>query len=297
MKRLFLCLALVVFLISGCRSKPKENAYASVGEAIITTEQYEKALDFYKKYYAVAPSTDFSDIRDEEELEEAVRDLLVLQEVMQLDLLKHGIAVTDQDVERAMSRDIAELGGQKEFEAMLSSYGVDEEAYRNFLYTYVVAQAHREFYRLNAPRTRTLQDEEAYYVANVSRLETRSLRQIVVATKPEAGRVYDALKDGMPFDEAVRTYTLDQETKDTVGAIGDRRREDFDAEVAKQLFLLDVGSFSKPMEIDGRWYIFEVESKRVDFVQLQEETKTAMEEEYKNALSKQLQELKVNFYK
>ena len=106
-----------------------------------------------------------------------------------------------------------------------------------------------------------LKDEELqeYYdenIADFTTAEKRELQNIVVSSEEKAEEIYNKIKEGGDFAEIAKTtLSLSDETIN-MGFL--EEKDVFDEDIAVQLFALEKGQISQPMESDFGWHIFKI---------------------------------------
>ncbi len=114
----------------------------------------------------------------------------------------------------------------------------------------------------------TQDDLELYYKAHKSEFlqpKTITVAHIQVETEEKAKAVKQELDEGMKFEEAIETYSINSQTKAKDGVLGDiQEGNDFIPLLGKQpgiteiLFELDQASISQPIQGPGGYHIFKV---------------------------------------
>ncbi len=115
-------------------------------------------------------------------------------------------------------------------------------------------------------------DLKNYYEANREKYdepEKATIRLIKTATQKEARELIKKIQAGSSFASLARTHSLHTETKDTGGLLknpvrrGEPILEQGDAQAISELiFSTPAGRVSEPVEIDGFYYLFSVDSKQ-----------------------------------
>lgn len=74
------------------------------------------------------------------EIEGQLLDSMIEEKFVELEANKRGVGISDKDFEAAMAARIAQIGGQKKFDELLSGHGITEEQMRTNLRREMVMQ-------------------------------------------------------------------------------------------------------------------------------------------------------------
>jgi peptidyl-prolyl cis-trans isomerase C len=127
-----------------------------------------------------------------------------------------------------------------------------------------------EYFKIEMSKSSEINKEKvaAYYEANKSKYKTESsaeISHILFESEDQAREVHGKLLKGeLAFEEAVKTFSKDEPTKDKGGSLGEVRKggftrgighsEDFD----KAVFALKEGSISEPIKTRLGWHIIKI---------------------------------------
>jgi peptidyl-prolyl cis-trans isomerase C len=172
-----------------------------------------------------------------------VLDVMIEQSLIEQAAAREGVALTDAEVEKVIQRDIAENGGQSQFEAWLQANHWTYEEYRSRQRAMMLASAMFERVTQNVPTT----------------AEQVHARHILVATEAEARSLLDQLQKGADFAELARQNSLDPSTKESGGDLGFFPRATLVVpEVEEAAFSLGVGQISDVVQSAMGFHIVQV---------------------------------------
>lgn len=120
-KRTLLILALVFTLsliVVGCTSNDDNDAVATVDGEEITSQEFDEAFNQMLAAQGIEPESSESDDLLEQYQQDIV-DHLVGEKVLQLEMEKEGIEVTEEEVQAEIEIFKQEIGGQEEFDQIL----------------------------------------------------------------------------------------------------------------------------------------------------------------------------------
>lgn len=190
----------------------------------------------------------------------ATLDQLVVRLLVQQEAKKAGVSVSDAELQAEIQKMIDEQYGSEDmFNATLQYYGMTREAFEEEWRTYLTAE------KILKP-TLSVSDEDiqAYFEAHHEELnqkESVTLRQIVTASKDEAGTVLQELRSGADFADLARRKSIDAASRDNGGDLGKIYRGVLPSEVESVVFGLKVGEFSEPVQVESGFAIFNVTEK------------------------------------
>ena len=217
----FCLLPLVLFaVLMGCTVEIGERAVAQIGDAEITVDQLRKFIDDLPEYAKVDPI----------KAEEAKNHLNTM---INIELLTMEAKATDLDE-------------SPEFRARLE--GVRRKKLVSIF------------------QDRALEVEEEVEESKVRKYAeqmglTRAIRlaDIMVPSRENALAVLRELKNGVPFGQVAKKWSINKETSAQGGDLGRyTTRENMVTPLQDKLFSLALGEISEPIKIGGRYSIFTV---------------------------------------
>ena len=217
----FCLLPLVLFaVLMGCTVEIGERVVAQIGDAEITVDQLRKFIDDLPEY-AKAESTRAEEAKNH------------LNTMINIELLTMEAKATDLDE-------------SPEFRARLE--GVRRKKLVSIF------------------QDRALEVEEEVEVSKVRKYAeqmglTRAIRlaDIMVPSRENALAVLRELKNGVPFGQVAKKWSINKETSAQGGDLGRyTTRENMVTPLQDKLFSLALGEISEPIKIGGRYSIFTV---------------------------------------
>ena len=233
---------------------------AHVGNKIITSYDVEN-LDpaAYKQILAI-PDKDTRN-RQLEQFKSQALDFLINQLVVETAGERAGIKVSDTEIDRAIDEIAANNKVSKaQLSELLKKEGLSMEKYRYQIKNQILnAKIRNQVLMPKIVVTDTDIRKMADKKADELRLKDRyDLRIITVQTKGEIKEVLKEIKNGMPFEEAAKKYSLDTSASDG-GKLGWIDVTYVPAEMANALKGLKTGDMTKPFRNDSQWAVCLVE--------------------------------------
>jgi parvulin-like peptidyl-prolyl isomerase len=190
-------------------------------------------------------------------LEATVRTHLLRREAARL-----GISVTDSQVEARLTQVATSLGGTTALQQSLLAVGLTLADYRLELHDGLVSE------QLGARKFPTAVPSSAqilaFYRAHRGQLTTPAavkLAEIVVKTQSLGQAVIDRLRQGYPFSEVARAYSMDSES-DAGGVIGWVTTSSLPPTLTKALATARKGVVIGPVQAVGGWHVLKLLGRR-----------------------------------
>jgi parvulin-like peptidyl-prolyl isomerase len=103
---------------------------------------------------------------------------------------------------------------------------------------------------------------------------------IIVSNKAKADKAYGLLKAGNEFSTVATQYTEDNAGRQQGGVLGWVAKDSKVPQVVRDTaFGLQIGKFSKPMSVEGKWVIFKADQRRPKRITQYNEVKDAIREQ------------------
>lgn len=294
-KRL-LILAVMIGLISlsiiGCtKGKNKEGIIAEVDGEAITQEEFDKDFELAKKmrqlqYGKEILSQEMEDNRIYEDvLKEDLLGTLILDKVINNELEKVNIQVTDEEVEEALENHyITEFGGKDQYKRFLEENDISEEVIIRDIKRVLTFEKHREHFFNEVELS---EDEiKDYFNKNKDSFIKYRISHILVKTEEEGNRILEKLKKGEDFHTLVMMESIDSDSAIQGGDLGYFTKESI-LQAYKPLgeaaSKLDIGEISGLIRTELGYHIILLEDRIDSFEDLREE----IMEEFKNEKHKE----------
>jgi len=216
-------LSVILFALTGCR--PAERIIAKANGVTITAKELQEEL--WRRYGAVA-------------LKE-----LIWQKLLEREAQERGIKVTDSEVAQALKRQGLPNNPENWHRVRMELLS---DKLANSLVEVTEAEA-REYYEQN----RALYEQP----------ERVRLRDITLESKENAEAIWKALqlRKGDNFAELARHFSINPVTRQRGGDMGVVPLSDLHPKLREIVKRMEVGDFSKPIEINGEWAIVKLEAR------------------------------------
>lgn len=296
---------MVLLFISGCSSSSKEGVVAEIDGYQITQEQFDEEFEMKRNMNVKQFGEDFLSQELEEGLtvedflkEELLFDM-IHENILNKELNKLNMPVTEEDVDRAMNEYyISKLGGEEGYNEYLSKLGITDEYLRKEVYRGLMYQRHSDYFFEKVD----LSDEivKEYFENNKDSFVKVRASHILVKTEEEGNEVLERLKEGADFAELAATRSIDTQTSIKGGDLGYFTRGSMVEEykdIENAAFSLDVGEISGLIKTDFGYHIVLVEDRMESFEDLKDEVIKALKyEKYQEELDRLTKKADVEVY-
>jgi len=210
-------------------------------------------------------------------LEELIEEKLLLNWAE-----KNKIKVDKKEVEDFLKQIKSRFNSEDEFKNELKRMNITEEDYKKMIENTLIAnKALEKILNINI----TDEDLKKYYENNKTQFKIPKelkLRQIYLNTEQEANDVYLALEAGADFKKLASLKSADPVLKEKEGDIGFISKGMLLPELEKEIFLLEVGKYTKPLKTGNGYSIIKVEEIREEKELSFEEIKDRLREVLKS---------------
>jgi len=248
----------LLFLV-GCESEPEEKPLPP----LIVINQYEisKAdflVEFEKSLQKDQPLTGV----EREELQRSFLVQLIDRELIHGEARRLNIEITEADIDAALQVYRQDYTGAG-FETMLQERGLTLQGWREELKESLIMEKLLDeavYSKVDV----TDKEVAAYYEANRKEFDRPAqvrARQIVVAEEAEGQEVLGLLRQGQPFAEVAKEYSLSPDAEQG-GDLGFFARGEMPPEFDEVVFDLPVKRLSDLVKSEYGYHIFLVEEKR-----------------------------------
>lgn len=186
-------------------------------------------------------------------------DQMVSEKIIEAELKKQNITVSDEDTQKELQGMIAQYGGQEQFNALLANYGYSMEDFTKNIVTNLKLKK-----LLQSRITITEADMRAYFEQNK---ETFSVEEqvkashILVDSEAKAKEVKGKLTAGGDFAALAKEYSIDTGSAPNGGELGLFPRNTMVKEFEDVAFSLAPGTISEPVKTKYGYHIIKVEEK------------------------------------
>ncbi len=243
-KTVIIAVVLVLIVLAGAiyfNNRTKENdVVASIDNEIITKD------DLYEAMVA--------------ENGKPVLDMLIANKIIDLELKKENITISNEDIDKEMDLIAEHYGGLDNFEQMLTIYGQSIDSVKQNI------EKNLQVKKLLEPQI-IITDEEIkdYFEENKESFNTEEqikASHILVDNEEKAMEVKNKLNAGEDFAELAKEYSTDNSNKDNGGSLGFFGRGEMVPEFEDIAFSLEAGKTSEPVKTDFGFHIIKVEEKK-----------------------------------
>ena len=143
MKKLLTCAALSVALLSGCSLLLQKDGIIKVNDDVITRAEFDKAIDkeidnsMFKAFGGVANFVKSDDNVMYLIYKDKVTKELIVKSLLDAEIAKRGIKVTDEDIKNEMKSIIDKVGSKEELNKVLKQRGVSNSEFAEDLKTQI----------------------------------------------------------------------------------------------------------------------------------------------------------------
>ena len=296
-------------VVAGCGNDVPPNAVATVGDSVITQDEFDKWLktasagqtapggtsvapdppDFEKCVAAKKkqplpkgqerPSDSQLKKQCEQQFDQLrteVMQFLIQAEWVQQEADAQGVKVTDQDIKRSFEDQKKQaFPNDKAYQQFLNQSGMTEA---DILFRVRLDQLQQKLTQkvTNDAKKVSDQDVEAYYEKNEKRFaqpERRDLLVVLTKTEAQADRAKKALEDGQSWKQVVKQYSIDEASKAQGGKQPAVTQGQQEKELDEAIFAARKGELEGPVKTQFGWEVFEVEKITPASQQTLEESK------------------------
>jgi parvulin-like peptidyl-prolyl isomerase len=279
-RRLLACLsalaalALILLATAGCGSAGGDAAAGTdgspVADAVVATVDGREVRAH--EVLQVRAERRFMGETDDAEraLDEAVERHLMRREAERL-----GAAADEAEIGRRMTELESSSGGAAALDGLLEQAGMSREQLRQSVTDGVLREALRDAKYTGVEAS--AREVAGYYRRNRARLFTRPasvrLGAIQVRTKMVAENAIGRLREGRPFDEVARQFSIDPEARSTGGEMGWVLTSSLPSALRRAVAGAGEGVIRRPVGSGNSWYVLNVEGRRAARVMTLEEVR------------------------
>lgn len=248
--------AVALFFVLSTYKAKKDNIVARVGDAEITKEELFEVL---------------SKVNGESAL-----DSIINYKIIDLELEKNKLTVTDEEVEKELKKIIEDAGGREAFDQMLAYYSYTEEDFKKDI------RSNTGIRKLIEPNIKVTEEEMKKFFeenkASFDQQEQVKASHILVDDEETAKEIKSKLDKGEDFAKLAKEYSKDTGTKEEGGDLGYFTKDSMVKEFADVAFALEVNKISGPVKSQYGYHIIKVVDKKAAVEATYEDNKDKVKE-------------------
>lgn len=290
-KSLFLILLCVLLTITACSKEDadhgdvnEEDILATVNGKIISKEEYDKALAYYKDYveYQYGEEAWESEARPgltyREYYEDYVMDTMTYRLLLLDAAEKEGITATEEEVQAQLDNFKVFFQSDQDYENYLQQSGVTEESIKKEL-SYDIMVNH---YVLSKIESLVPTEEELKTLFNDLKMNVQvRASHILLNTEEEALKALERINNGEDFAEVAKELSIDTVSGANGGDLDYFNYAKMVQPFSEAAFSMEVGEVSQPVKSDFGYHIIKVTDKIVNEEKTVETEKDILTEYYK----------------
>lgn len=191
-----------------------------------------------------------------------ILDALIVQKIVDFEMEKQKIEVSDEDVKAELDKMKERYGGEDSFNMALVQSGITEEDMKEDL------KMNLKLKTLVEPYIEISEEDMKNYFEenkeNFGEPEQVKASHILVDSEETAAEVKDKLKDGKDFAELAKEYSTDPGSKENGGELGYFGRGQMVPEFEESAFNLEVDEISEPVMSTHGYHIIKVQDKKAE---------------------------------
>lgn len=208
---------------------------------------------------------------------EQVLNSLIAEKIMELEVEKLNIEITDAEMDAELAEMQDYYGGEEEFNTFLTYVGYSLDDIKNNIETSI------KYEKILEPYIEITEKEmKEYFETNkalFNQTEQVKARHILVETKEQADEVKSKLNNGEDFAELAKEYSKDG-SSEKGGDLGYFGRGEMVSPFEEAAFSMEVNEISEPVESQWGFHIIKVE----DYKEAKEAVYEDYVEEVRNAI-------------
>lgn len=264
MKKAAVLLLALTMLLSACTSTGGGKAVAKVNGEEISEADFEKEFAMHKKLYTwqygeeflTQPAGDGTTM--ETQIKKQVLNLLVMYRLIENDLEKNNITITDEEVQASIDSVKESMEGEEGYNTFKEQTKFTDEEFKEYNRQNLMYQKHMEMYNEQHPIDDAVIEET--YNANKQQYDTITASHILVASEDEAKAAKERIDNGEAFEDVAKDVSTDGSAAQG-GDLGTFGYTAMIPEFADAAFALEVGEVSDPVESQYGWHVITVREK------------------------------------
>lgn len=279
-KTILLLFTVLTMIFSVSCKKTDENAVATVNGKAISKEAFTENYQVYALMYKqqlgaeALKKTNKDGVSFNDKLKENILEKLIIDELINQEIDKKKIAISDDEAKDLYERTIKDMGGQEQYEKFLKQQNITDEFIKESTKKdYKQQKLEEAFFKNNK-----VSDEEinSFYEANKDKLVKYTLSHIMLGKEEDAKKVYDKLNSGEDFAELAKKESTDTYTAANGGNMGEIQAASMPPEFINAVKDLKIGSYSDVFKSNMGYHIVRVDDKKDQLEDLKAEIEQSL---------------------
>lgn len=269
----------------------EEGVKAKVNDKVITEEEYNKSVEYYKNMIEQQMGTGSWETERaagqtwKSYYEEKILDEMIINMVLLDAAEKSNTAVTEEEIVAELDNYKVYFNNDEEYQKFLTDNNLSEEFLREEIKEYLLINN----YAVSKIETLKPTDEELNTLFNDMKMnESVRASHILVDTEEEAKAVIDRINKGESFEELAKELSKDPGSGANGGDLDYFDYVDMVQPFSDAAFAMEIGEISEPVKSDFGYHVIKVTDKTVDNAVTAETEKTVLTEYYKSAKYEEL---------
>jgi parvulin-like peptidyl-prolyl isomerase len=201
-----------------------------------------------------------------DQLQESALAQVLIERWLRGEAAERGIEASDREVDQELDSVIQNLGGQRQFERILTQQNLTEEEARGIVELQVLQRRLQEEVVGTEPPDISDEEIDEYYEENVAQFqtpETRDVRTILTQDEAEAQEAYDQLaEDDSPasWKQVAKEFSTDEATASLGGLRQGVAQGQSEPQLDEAIFSAPEGELVGPIQTDAGYYVLQVEA-------------------------------------
>lgn len=255
--------ALGAVLLAGCGKGP-EGVVATVNGENITNEAFEEyykanrtqAIAIYGQDFLKEEGPEGKETMDQVLRENSLKSLEQLEMIRQ-DAEKHGVKISDEDVNKKYQEAVTQSGGEEAFNKELQNQHITAETFKGFLKNQLLMEAYtKKLYETLTPKGEEL---KKYFEEHKDDIKEVKASHILVADEAKAKELKKQLDEGADFATLAKENSQDPGSAENGGDLGFFTKDAMVKPFADKAFSMEKGEISDPVKTDYGYHIIKVE--------------------------------------
>lgn len=271
MKKIFISIGLMYFLVCSIEGKIVEKIIAAVNNDIITLTELEQQF----KFYLTAKRKESVTIEEEKDIKNKLLEGMIEDKLIEQEAVAEKVGISVGEVESALKRRKEMARSEAEFEQALEMQGLTVDSYKEKLKIELMAgrlieeqvgqrewvddKEVEEFYKSNKEKFKESENIKLSHILIV--LDANTSQDALKEANKKIEKIKGLLKQGKDFAAVAKEYSEDSGTKELGGSLGMLKREDLSPDFQKAVSNLKTGEISDAVRSPSGLHIFKLDEE------------------------------------